>query len=385
VRLALVVLAIAGCGGGGGRFLGGSYPEACRGEAFEPCVAAARTSQAAARLQILEDGELRDYVQRVADRLARGTRMGHAPRVVLESVGSAAYVSLGPRLVVSRNVLLWANSEADLASLLAHELAHVEGRHANLALVSHDQDWYAGRRDAEATADERAIELLVRAGYPATTLEQLYQRKQRQQGDDHSADDQHPDLTDSVKRLSKLAAGRSTGTVLRTEYLRRISGMIVGTDTRDGARVRDAWVIPRVGIAVDISGEVDQTEGNRVLVEVSSDQVGADRHAIDVVSRGWGAELAAMLEDRSVRASKAGELIIGIMPALAIRDRDARTRMFDTWRDDLPRPRAGAYVIVALRDHGALYAELSPTITPAELAKVIERLRAPTAAHLETA
>ena len=81
------------------------------------------------------------------------------------------YATSGRRIVIARRTLEKLASEAELAAVIAHELAHVEGRHGIVSLFGRPVDeGFANRRDAEAIADERAVWLLERAGYAPTAM-----------------------------------------------------------------------------------------------------------------------------------------------------------------------------------------------------------------------
>ena len=380
----LVALAIASCGGphtGGAHFLGAPVPAACRERAVEPCIAAIHTLQKAARLELTDAPALQEYVQGVVDRLARHTRLGRAPRVWLEELGRRAYVTYGGRLAVPRNVLGWVGSEAELAALLAHELVHLEGEHASLALarVHKDEVWYAARRDAEGIAEERALELVVRAGYPADTMVRLYERVVHEQGEEMN-DEQYPSVDVSMQRVRALAAGRAGGVDGRATLLRHTAGLVIGLDPRSGTRVGDAWVIPRLGLAVASPGEIERsTASHRVLTTLP------DRYAIDLASRAWGRELARALLDRETRRTTVGPVTVGVMPNLPVRDHEPVALDLDTRRDQVTRPAGGAVVLIVDRPAGALVIELSAIASPATIEAVLAALRAPTPAELAAA
>jgi predicted Zn-dependent protease len=376
----VVVAAVAACGGGP-RFLGGTAPGACRARSYDDCFAAVHDLQRAANLTGDEDRALQRYVQHVVDRLARTSRLAHAPRAVIETTGAAAYVMFGPRIMVSRALLGWIGSEADLAGVLAHELAHLEGRHAGLASTqTSDPDrWYQARRDAEGLADERSTELLVRAGYPADALVRLYERQQRNPERSIHSDDEHPSLEVSIPRLRALVAGHTGGFEGRAELLRASDGTITGHDTRLGTRVHDAWVVARLGLALPIIGEIDEGwAAHRMAKPDGSFGVG-------LVSGAWGSELAGALEERRTVTTSIGEVTLGIMPALPVREHDVIARMLDGWRDEVNHPSTGVQVAVIRRDAGALLVELAAQAPAGELERVVRTVRRATGPELAEA
>lgn len=79
-----------------------------------------------------EDPKLQDYVQRVGEKLAG---LSHRPELfyrftVLDSPEVNAFALPGGYVYITRGLLVYLNSEADLAAVLGHELGHVTARHA---------------------------------------------------------------------------------------------------------------------------------------------------------------------------------------------------------------------------------------------------------------
>ena len=81
---------------------------------------------------LVEDAKLAPYVESIGQRLAR-----HAPRAgvryrfaIADMPEPNAFALPGGYIFVSRGLLALANDEAELACVLAHEIAHVAARHA---------------------------------------------------------------------------------------------------------------------------------------------------------------------------------------------------------------------------------------------------------------
>ena len=125
-----------------------------------------------------------------------------AVRVVnLEMVN--AFALPGGQIVIAEGLLDFAASPEEVAGVLAHEMAHVLHRHSTVAIiealglaflfgallgdvgvgvVGATGETLIGlsyRRGAEEEADERALELLVRAGIGGQGLADLFERLQR--------------------------------------------------------------------------------------------------------------------------------------------------------------------------------------------------------------
>ncbi|HEU0034390.1 MAG TPA: M48 family metalloprotease [Kofleriaceae bacterium] len=372
MRALAVALLVAACGGAAPKpqLLGAPLPARCETEPTR-CFAAVRDRQLAAQLVLEDDGRLRAYVQRVVDRVAAVSTLPRAPRIVIEATGSTAYVIRGGRLAISRALLVRLANEAELAGVIAHELAHLEGAHAELAEARLPRaDWLASRRDAEAIADERAVELLARAGYPPVALATLYERRQREHPED-ATDDEHPRIDQSVPRLRRLAAGRERGFVGRQPLLDGVAGTIVGHDTRLGTRVGDTWVVARLGVALPVTGTIDEVPAEHRMREVDQ------RTEVYVVSAAYGDELASGLAERRVRTMPIGVVTTGIMPRRPRRETPLG-RALDAWRDQVLGPDAGTQVALVRRSGGTLVIE-----SPSEIEQlaVLHTLRAPTPAE----
>jgi predicted Zn-dependent protease len=88
--------------------------------------------QIASQLGIVADPELAAYIQAIGDALAE-----HSPRrdvdyvfQVVEAEEPNAFALPGGHVYVSRGLLTVANSEAEIANVLGHEIGHVAARHA---------------------------------------------------------------------------------------------------------------------------------------------------------------------------------------------------------------------------------------------------------------
>ena len=82
--------------------------------------------------QVYSDPALQDYVQYVGDKLA-----AHSDRpnlqyhfTVLDSDEVNAFALPGGYVYITRGIMAYLNSEAQLAAVLGHEIGHVAARHA---------------------------------------------------------------------------------------------------------------------------------------------------------------------------------------------------------------------------------------------------------------
>lgn len=225
---------------------------------------------------IYEDQGLQAYLQQVGQRVTQKTER---PDVrysfyLLDTPMVNAFALPGGYIYMTRGLMALANSEAELASVLAHETGHITARHsaerysrgvvtllgaAVLSTAIGDSnvsdalglgtDLYmkSYSRGQENEADMLGTRYLSRAGYDARAMADFLRNMQadgvleaRLQGQDEGgglADymSTHPAtqerVTRSVAEAAKYPPGGSVG---REDYLRRISGMIYGESAAQG-------------------------------------------------------------------------------------------------------------------------------------------------------
>jgi predicted Zn-dependent protease len=80
---------------------------------------------------VSQDSELNRYVDRIGKQMARGSHRPQMPYSfrVVNATYVNAYAFPGGSIAVTRGILLKLDNEAELASLLGHELGHVNARH----------------------------------------------------------------------------------------------------------------------------------------------------------------------------------------------------------------------------------------------------------------
>ena len=222
---------------------------------------------------LYDDQAVQRYVNEVGQRLAR---VSHLPNLtwhfrVLDSPIVNAFALPGGYIYITRGILGYMSSEAQLAGVLGHEIAHVTARHsaeqitrsqlAGIGLLAGAIFVDAFRpysgiaqqgigllflkysRDNETQADELGIEYATKAGYdpresPATyaTLKRIGERAGSSLPSFLSS---HPDPGDREIRTGQLAkaAAASARRPLETggpTYRGKIEGLVFGDDPRNG-------------------------------------------------------------------------------------------------------------------------------------------------------
>jgi predicted Zn-dependent protease len=135
--------------------------------------------------RLYPDTSLESYLNGLADRLIETTEAGGAEvRVhVIRDPYLKAYTLPGGFCYVSTGMLARIENEAQLASLLGHEIAHILHRHA-LCGVRYLHNETPGKEDfsitadfrltAEIEADRDSLHMVVRAGYDPRETIRLY-------------------------------------------------------------------------------------------------------------------------------------------------------------------------------------------------------------------
>lgn len=278
--------------------LGGAGCSAyCAGRSFmsdqdEAAQGARLNAQVLAQYRVYDDPQLQAYVQHVGAALA-----AHSDRpgldyhfTVLDSTEVNAFALPGGYIYITRGILAYLNSEAELAAVLGHEIGHVTAHHAarqqsaaqvanvGALLASAFIPNLAGQivgqqvlgtlgdalvsgygREQELEADRLGAEYMARTGYDPRAMmdvlrtlkaQELYEWKAaRAEGRTphvyHGVFATHPDndtrLKQAVDVSGKLQAGDSRY-IGRNQYLEHINGMVFGPDDTLGVlRGRDYY------------------------------------------------------------------------------------------------------------------------------------------------
>jgi predicted Zn-dependent protease len=248
-------------------------------------IALGRKNDAEVRKQygVYDDSRLQAYVSRVGNQLAAKS---HRPRLqyrftVLDSPEVNAFALPGGYVYITRGILAYLNSEAELAAVLGHEIGHVTARHSVrqyttavatgvgasiLSIVVPGLGNQVGQqlldvlgkalisgygRDHELEADRLGAEYLARTSYdPNAMLEVIGVLKNQEEFEKarakaegrqpqiyHGVFATHPSsdqrLQEVVGEARKFRAPDRTR-VARDEYLDHLQGLTFGDSPREG-------------------------------------------------------------------------------------------------------------------------------------------------------
>jgi predicted Zn-dependent protease len=255
--------------------------------------------QVEASMGLVADPALLAYVQAVGNRVAKQSprqEIAYTFQIVNRPEPNAFALPNG-NIYVSRGLLVLANSEDELAGVLAHEVVHVAARHtvrsANVAVATSPLRIATGiagvgvgilaprvgegimglgetataaflapyGRSQEREADDIGIELAARAGYDPTGLPRILQTLEREGALNRDGPprqsffDTHPATPERVRETLGRAASlhpASAAPVARThrDFLVRLDGLLSGDDPADGTFVEARFVHPGLDITV---------------------------------------------------------------------------------------------------------------------------------------
>lgn len=167
------------------------------------------------------DRELAAYVDQVGHQVAAHAGrpdLGFTFRLV-DDPEPQSYGLLGGYVYLTTGALARLGSEAELAALLAHEVAHVALDHGD-DFFEKDHDALlsdagairralAHQRDDEAQADERAVSLLIAAGYDPAAMISMLRRLDCERDETDPLDREHESLARRLARIARAIDGRT--------------------------------------------------------------------------------------------------------------------------------------------------------------------------------
>ena len=230
----------------------------------------------AASMPMLQSQPVQDMVKRVGMEMAKASERPELPWsfTVLDDPVVNAFALPGGPIFITRGIITNMNSEAELASVLGHEIGHVTARHsasqiskqqlASMGLgvasvISPTAAQFAGLaeqglgvlmlkygRDDETQADKLGYRYMMMIGWDPREAVKMFQMLQKTSGGDKEGRppewmSTHPDPGDRAQRAEARSKELKAKNVNldslrrnRAQFLRAIDGLSYGEDPRDG-------------------------------------------------------------------------------------------------------------------------------------------------------
>ncbi len=269
---------------------------------------------------VYDDPALQQYVDAVGQRLAA---VSHRPELsytftVLDSTEINAFALPGGYIYMTRGLLAYMNSEAELAAVLGHEIGHVTARHG-VRQASSAQATSLGAgvlsvlfptlrqtgldqavgmlgtallrgygREHELEADRLGAEYLAATGYDPQAMfdvirtlknQELFDQKLaalegREARAYHGVFSTHPDNDTRLKEIIAHARTLKAGGVReRDRFLNQVDDLVFGPNPAQGIIANGSFVHPDLGIAFGIpQGWLSQNQASEVLLADPSQQ-----------------------------------------------------------------------------------------------------------------
>lgn len=231
-------------------------------------------------------GPIADYVNQIGQRVAKNTERKDVTYKfnVIDSPIVNAFALPGGYIYISRGLLTLANSEAELAAVIGHEIGHVTARHAaermshgtlvglGAAVIGAAVGGGAGQaaslgsnlyissysRGQEHQSDELGVRYISRAGYDPESMSvflrsldaqsKLEAKEAGKNGSGFNYFSTHPLTTERVQQAraeaSKYPANNNKN---RDSYLNRINGLTYGDSSDQGFARGDQFYHPEIG------------------------------------------------------------------------------------------------------------------------------------------
>jgi predicted Zn-dependent protease len=302
--------------------------------------------QVSAAFGIYPDTAVQRYVANLGYDLVSVAERPNLPwtfRVVDDPLVNA-FALPGGYIYITRGIMAHFNSEAELVSVLGHEIGHVTARHsaqqmtqqqlaqvglvAGAVLVPEVQD-YLGiaaaslqllflkfSRDDERQADDLGLRYMNRAGYDPREMPDVYEML----GDVSAASgvggvpgwlSTHPDPEDRKERmLAQIDTLAVQGTLVRQlEYLQRLNGMTYGANPREGFFRENVFYHPDLAFRFDFpAGWQTVNSRRRVAAQSSREDALIQLDLSDEASPEAAARSFAALEGVQVGRSQSGDI-----------------------------------------------------------------------------
>ena len=312
--------------------------------------------QVAQEVGLVKDQALQNYLQTVGSGIASKSERPNLPWTfrAVDDPSPNAFALPGGYVFVTRGLLDLMNNEAELASVLGHEIGHVTARHsvhqmseqqlAQLALgvgaiLSPTVAQLGGAasqglgllflkysRDDERQADDLGFRYALNQGYDVRYMDDVFRSLQRlgeasKESPLPSWLATHPGEAERIQTIdSKLAqlqpAQLANTKVNAQQYLQRVNGLVYGADPRNGFFQGNTFYHPDLRFQISLPSGWQGQNLSQAVIAVSPQQDGIIQLTL---AQGNSPEAAAraFLSQQGIQAGQASQQTVNGVPAVA--------------------------------------------------------------------
>jgi predicted Zn-dependent protease len=258
-------------------------------ESQEVAMGQEAAKEVAGSIPPVADDALQRYVSGLGMQLARASERPNLPWsfTVIDDPQVNAFALPGGPIFITRGILSHMNSEAQLVSVLGHEIGHITAKHSvqqmsqaqlaqigliaavivkpglaqfgDLASQGLGLLFLKFGRDDETQADDLGFKYMTTGGYSPTEMAEMFRTLQRLGGGSTEGRvpewlSTHPDPGNRVEKTLQRTAATSLPAGLKVErdaFLQRTEGLIFGANPREGFFRQQQFLHPDLRFQLD--------------------------------------------------------------------------------------------------------------------------------------
>jgi len=246
---------------------------------------------------VYEDRPVNAYIRSIGKKLAAISEVPNLPYrfTILNDERVNAFAVPGGYVYITRGLLALAETEAEVAGVLAHEIGHITARHTaqrysttmatnigltvigvigsaaglpsglgRLASVGAQAAIQGYSRQQELEADMLGVRYMTRMGYDPNAMTSFFKKLdahstleatlQGKDGVSHNIMSTHPRTAQRIAQAIELAKAKPVANPRngREDYLERIDGMVFGDDIAQGVRKGRSFIHPELRFRFDV-------------------------------------------------------------------------------------------------------------------------------------
>ncbi|HET7229161.1 MAG TPA: M48 family metalloprotease [Longimicrobium sp.] len=316
--------------------------------------------QVSQEIGLVPDSSLQAYVQRVGGALAAASERPNLPWTfrVVDDPTPNAFALPGGYIFVTRGLMGMITSEAQLASVLGHEIGHVTAKH-QVTMISRAQLAQLGlglgsvlvpqlqglgslastglqllflrySRDAERQADLLGFRYALGQHYDVREMARVFEALQRVQQAEQARSGRsplptwaasHPGEAARIEDVQRRSAAVPAGTATRVEsasYLQRLNGLVYGENPRQGYFQQNVFLHPDLRFSITFPNGWQTQNLPQAVTGVSQRQDAVVQLSLAQQARGAAEAARAFFSQQGVQAGQGGQTTVNGLPAVVV-------------------------------------------------------------------